>query len=270
MSTPRVALTIAGSDSGAGAGVQADLKTFAACGVFGTAAITAVTAQNTVSVEGVHPVPAGFVVRQIEAVLADFEVRAVKTGMLATAATIAAVTELASAGRLPDLVVDPVLVASSGDRLLDRDAERLYIEGLFAHALVVTPNVCEAEVLLGTDVHTLADQRAAASHLAAIGPRVVVVTGGHVVEGTAGVAVDVVAIDGDIVELAAPRIDTANSHGTGCTFASAIAAHLTLGLRPLDAVRAAKQLVHRAMTGSASWNLGAGSGPLDHFEWETP
>ena len=267
--TPVVALTIAGSDSGAGAGIQADLKTFAACGVFGTCAVTAVTAQNTLGVFGVHPIPADFVVAQIEAVLADFDVRAVKTGMLATAATVEAVAELAAAGRLPNLVVDPVLVASSGARLLDGEAERLYTDRLFIHARVVTPNVWEAAVLLDTELHTLADQRDAAKHLASLGPQLVVVKGGHAVDDTADKAVDVVVIDGEIVELTAPRIDAVHNHGSGCTFASAIAAHLALGRPPIDAVRAAKTFVHRTITGGARWNLGAGHGPLDHFEWET-
>jgi hydroxymethylpyrimidine/phosphomethylpyrimidine kinase len=268
--TPTVALTIAGSDSGGGAGIQADLKTFAACGVFGTSAITAVTAQNTAEVRAVNAVPADIVVAQVEAVLDDFDVRAVKTGLLATAANIVAVADLADAGRLPNLVVDPVMVSSSGHRLLDDDAQRLYVERLFPRAVVVTPNLWEAGVLLGTELHTLADQRDAAERLASLGPRVVVVKGGHAADDTGPLAVDVVAIDGDVIELAAPRIDTAHNHGSGCTFASAVAAHLALGRPPIDAVRAAKDFVHRAITGGARWNLGAGHGPLDHFGWETP
>jgi hydroxymethylpyrimidine/phosphomethylpyrimidine kinase len=268
MTTPTVVLTIAGSDSGGGAGIQADLKTFAACGVFGTSAVTAVTAQNTVGVRGVHPIPDTDVVAQIDAVLTDFDVRAVKTGMLATAANIEAVACLAATGRLPNLVVDPVLVASSGDRLLDPEAERLYSEQLLIHADVVTPNLREAGVLLGTELRTLADQRDAAKQLVSLGPRIVVVKGGHAVDDAPGTAIDVVVIDGEVIELAAPRIDTVHNHGSGCTFASAIAAHLALGRAPLDAVRAAKQLVHRAITGGARWNLGAGHGPLDHFGWE--
>ena len=156
MTTPPVVLTIAGSDSGAGAGLQADLKTLAAMGVFGTCAVTAVTAQNTVGVRGVQSVRADFVRAQVEAVLDDFDVGAVKTGLLATAATIELVADLAVDGRLVNLVVDPVMVASSGHRLLDRDAERLYGERLFPRARVVTPNLREAGVLLGTEIRTLA------------------------------------------------------------------------------------------------------------------
>jgi hydroxymethylpyrimidine/phosphomethylpyrimidine kinase len=271
VSTPPVVLTIAGSDSGAGAGVQADLKTFAALRVFGTSAITALTAQNTVEVRAVRPVRADLVRAQVEAVLDDFEVRAVKTGLLATAATIEMVADLAAGGRLPNLVVDPVMVASSGARLLDRDAERLYVDALFPHARVVTPNLREAGVLLGTELGTLSYQREAARKLAALGP-VVVVKGGHAVVDRADAAVDVVAIDGgrDIVELSAPRLDTPHNHGSGCSFASAIAARLATGRSDLDAVIDAKAWVHRAIAGGAGWTLGAGHGPLDHFGWETP
>jgi hydroxymethylpyrimidine/phosphomethylpyrimidine kinase len=268
--TPTVALTIAGSDSGGGAGVQADLKTFAACGVFGTCAITAVTAQNTTEVRAVHALAADILVAQIVAVLDDFEVRAVKTGLLANAAYLLAIAELADAVRLPKLVVDPVVVASSGQRLLDPDVERLYIECLFRHAAVVIPNLSEAGVLLGTELHTRADQRDAAKQLAGLGPQMVVVKGGHRTEDAGDLAVDVVAIGSELIELTAPHVDTAHTHGGGCTFASAVAAQLALGRSPLDAVRTAKHFVHRAITGGARWNLGAGHGPLDHFNWETP
>jgi hydroxymethylpyrimidine/phosphomethylpyrimidine kinase len=271
VTTPPVVLTIAGSDSGAGAGIQADLKAFAALRVFGTSAITALTAQNTVEVRGVQSVPTAFVRAQIEAVLDDFDVRAVKTGLLATAATIELVAELAADGRLPNLVVDPVMVASTGARLLDRDAERLYVERLFPQARVVTPNLREAGVLLGTELHTLADQRAAARKLAVLGP-VIVVKGGHAVDDRADAAIDVVAVDGtaDVVELSAPRLGTPHNHGSGCSFASAIAAGLATGRSDLDAVVEAKALVHRAIAGGAGWNLGTGHGPLDHFGWENP
>jgi len=155
LSTPAVALTIAGSDSGGGAGLQADLKTFAALGVFGASAVTALTAQNTLGVRGVQPVPAAFVFAQVDAVLSDLDVRAVKTGMLATSEVVTAVAGLAAAGRLPHLVVDPVMVASSGDRLLEQAAERAYLELLLPHAAVLTPNLLEAQVLLGATIGTL-------------------------------------------------------------------------------------------------------------------
>jgi hydroxymethylpyrimidine/phosphomethylpyrimidine kinase len=260
-------MTIAGSDSGGGAGIQADLKTFAALGVFGTSAITALTAQNTQGVAGVHAVPPEFVVAQVDAVLADLPVAAVKTGMLATAAILRAVAELAAAGRLPRLVVDPVMVASSGDRLLDLDAERAYVELLLPHAVVATPNLREAEVLLGRRITTLAEQRAAAEELAALGPEAIVVKGGHAVSDTPGEAVDVVVHNGRVSELRATRVPTPNNHGSGCSFASAVAAGLATGMSTMDAIDAAKEFVHRAVAGGARWSLGKGHGPLDHFGW---
>jgi hydroxymethylpyrimidine/phosphomethylpyrimidine kinase len=263
--TPAVALTIAGSDSGGGAGVQADLKTFAALGVYGASAITAVTAQNTVEVRGVHAVPAEFVTAQVEAVLDDLTVAAVKTGMLATAATVRAVADLAAAGRLPLLVVDPVMVASSGDRLLEESAEWLYREALLPHAFVATPNLYEAEALLGRSIRTLEEQHEAAGDLGALGPRAVVVKGGHGVRGTSGQAVDVVWNGATTYELRADWVDTPHNHGSGCTFASAIAAGLARGLDVTDALLEARDYVSRAMAGGAGWRLGSGHGPLDHL-----
>jgi hydroxymethylpyrimidine/phosphomethylpyrimidine kinase len=266
---PAVALTIAGSDSGGGAGIQADLKAFAALGTFGTSAITALTAQNTRGVRGVFPIPTSFVVEQIEAVLEDLPVAAVKTGMLATAATVHAVAALAAAGRLPLLVVDPVMVSSSGDRLLESEAERLYVEALLPHATVATPNLREAEVLLGRSITTLAEQRSAAEALGALGPSTVVVKGGHAVSDTPGEAVDVVWHDGTLTELRAARVETPNNHGSGCSFASATAALLAQGWTPEEAITSAKHYIWRAVSGGAAWTLGAGHGPLDHFGWAT-
>jgi len=267
--TPPVALTIAGSDSSGGAGIQADLKTFAALAVFGASAITALTAQNTRGVRGVHAVPAAFVVAQVEAVLDDLDVRAVKTGMLATAEIVAAVAGLAAAGRLPKLVVDPVMVSSTGDRLLEESAERAYIADLLPHVAVLTPNLREAEVLLSASIDTLADQRDAARALAALGPRVVVVKGGHAVQDSGPDAVDVVWDGEALRELRTPRVKTGNNHGTGCSFASAVAAGLAGGLQVWPALDRAKQFVWRGVTGGAAWRLGGGHGPLDHFGWET-
>lgn len=266
--TPPVALTIAGSDSAGGAGVQADLKTFAALRVFGASAITALTAQNTVGVRGVHAVPAEFVVAQVEAVLDDLTVRAVKTGMLATAEVVQAVGKLAAAERLPHLVVDPVMVSSSGDRLLEPAAERSYVTDLLPHVEVLTPNLREAEVLLGGRIGSLAEQRDAARALATLGPRVVVVKGGHPVGDAAQDAVDVVWDGTGFRELRARRIDTPNNHGTGCSFASAVAAGRAHGLDTWAALQQAKRFVTRAVTGGARWRLGGGHGPLDHFGWE--
>lgn len=263
--TPPVALTIAGSDSSGGAGIQADLKTFTALGVFGASAITALTAQNTVGVRGILPVDADFVREQVEAVLDDLPVAAVKTGMLANAAIVDVVADLAAAGRLPRLVVDPVMVASSGDRLLEHAAERRYVEALLPHAAVVTPNLREAEVLLGGSIDTLAEQREAARALGAFGVATVVVKGGHAISEEPDEAVDVVWDGTAVHELRSPRIATEHTHGTGCTFAAAIAAHLAAGRPVTDAVEAAKEFVWRAVQRSAGWQLGSGHGPLDHL-----
>jgi hydroxymethylpyrimidine/phosphomethylpyrimidine kinase len=265
--TPPVALTIAGSDSGGGAGIQADLKMFAALDVFGTSAITAITAQNTVGVDRVEVLAADVVAAQIDAVLSDLGPTAAKTGMLAVAEIIDLVAERAGAGRLPPLVVDPVMVASSGDRLLDEEAETAYLEHLFPQALVVTPNLREASVLVGRDVVTVDDMVVAAAELAGRGPDWVIVKGGHL----DGDAIDIVheCRTGRVRELTAPRIDTANVHGTGCSFAAAITAGLARGRDPEDAIEAAKRAVTAAIRGAATWQLGRGHGPIDHFGWTT-
>ncbi|MFA9444475.1 bifunctional hydroxymethylpyrimidine kinase/phosphomethylpyrimidine kinase [Egicoccus sp. AB-alg6-2] len=271
MTTPHVALTIAGSDSGGGAGIQADLRSFGQFDVFGASVITAVTAQNTVGVTDVHVVPATTVTAQIDAVLDDLPVAAVKTGMLATAELVELVAARAAAGELPNLVVDPVLVSATGHRLLEDSALAAYRDLLLPHATIATPNLDEATALLGRPLRTLDDARAAAHALAELGTRVVVVKGGHL-EGTH--AVDVVVVDGDDHELGADRIDTPNTHGTGCTFAAAAAAGLANGLDPLDALAGAKRYVTAAIAGAAAWRLGSGNGPLDHLgfgtSWRAP
>jgi hydroxymethylpyrimidine/phosphomethylpyrimidine kinase len=263
--TPPVALTIAGSDSGGGAGIQADLKTFAALGVFGTSAITALTAQNTLGVRGVLPVDPEFVVAQVAAVLEDLPVAAVKTGMLATVGVVQAVADLAAAGRLPRLVVDPVMVATSGDRLLEPDAEQTYVRSLLPHATLLTPNLLEAEVLLGSPISTLTEQRDAARALADLGPSSVVVKGGHALADEPDQAVDVLWDGASMHELRGERIVTRNTHGTGCTFAAAVAAALAGGSDVEAAVRLAKDFVARAVRSAAAWRLGNGHGPLDHL-----
>src|SRR6266540_1075515 len=250
--TPAVGLTIGGSDSGGGAGIQADLKTFAALGVFGTSAITAVTAQNTKGVIGFIALASGFVDEQIGAVLSDLPVAATKTGMLASTEIVAVVADRAAAGELPNLVVDPVLVASSGDPLSLGGVADAYPK-LFAHAAVITPNLREASLLLGRPLSTVDDMVGAASDLA----------------GTGTQAVDVAWQDGNVTYLRGPWIDTPNTHGTGCTFASAVAAGLASGLPLADALHRAKQYVTRALAGAVDWRLGGGHGPLNHFEWET-
>lgn len=265
MSTPPVALTIAGVDSAGGAGVHADLRTFAALGLHGTTAVAALTAQNTETIRRVQLVEADLVVAQVEAVLDDLDVRAAKTGFLGHADTVRAVAALAD--RVPVLVVDPVLVRTTGDRLFDRSVEQAYLGALIPVATVLTPNRVEAGILLGRTLDTVADMEEAAAELAATGPRLVVVKGGDAAdEGDR--AVDVVADPSGVIEqLVLPRVATRNDHGSGCTFAAATAARLALGDDPLTAVRAAKAFVHDALVGAAGWRLGTGHGPLDQLGW---
>lgn len=255
----KVALTIAGSDSGGGAGIQADLRTFAAHGLHGACAITAVTAQNTVAVVDYVALEPRMVVAQIDAVASDMPVAAVKTGMLANRAIVEAVAEAVGRLRLPHVVVDPVMVAKSGDRLLDSAAEAAYRDRLFAVAEVVTPNLPETEALLARPVRTLEAMKQAARDLHALGPRAVVVKGGHL----EGHPVDVFFDGQRIEELLAPRIDTRNTHGTGCTLSAAIAARLALGQEVLEAVRGAKAYLTEALRGA--YTLGRGAGPVDHL-----
>jgi hydroxymethylpyrimidine/phosphomethylpyrimidine kinase len=267
--TPPTALTIAGSDSGGGAGAQADLKTFAALRVHGTCALTAVTAQNTAEVRGVVALEPAFVQQQVETVLDDFAVRSVKTGMLATAGIVTVVADLAARGLLPRLVVDPVLVSSTGHRLLEPDGVAAYLERLLPHALVATPNLREAAVLGNTDVEslgTLENRVAVAERIGATGARYVVVKGGHLTES----ADDVVAGPDGVYVLPGERVVTGNDHGTGCSLSAAVAAHLARGATAPEAITEAKLFVARALAGGAGWRLGAGHGPLDHFGWSGP
>jgi len=267
-STPPSALTIAGSDSGGGAGVQADLKTFAAHRVHGTSALTAVTAQNTDEVRGVVVLEPAFVRLQVETVLHDFAVRSVKTGMLARRETVEEVARLAAEGRLPRLVVDPVLVTSSGHSLMDPSGVEAYLSLLLPHALVVTPNLREAAVLGGTTVERLMSidaMAAVAERIRGTGACYVVVKGGHLSDS----ADDVVAGPAGITVLPGRRVRTGNDHGTGCSLSAAIAAHLARGAEVPDAVREAKSFVAGALAGAAGWVLGAGHGPIDHFGWSS-
>ena len=261
----RTALTIAGSDSGGGAGIQADLKTFAALGVYGTSAITAVTAQNTHGVTAWEPVSTELVIAQIEAVADDLPPAAVKTGMLATAAIVEAVAAAIEALDLPNLVVDPVMVAKGGDRLLREDAVAAVKAHLLRIAKVVTPNLPEAEVLAGVRITSLDDMRSAARRIRAMGPRVVVVKGGHLAADPDGSPdiVDVVCTPDGEFDLRGPRIETAHTHGTGCTFAAAIAAHLARGAGVEDALRGARAYLEGAIRHAPG--LGGGHGPLNHF-----
>jgi hydroxymethylpyrimidine/phosphomethylpyrimidine kinase len=257
----RIALTIAGSDSGGGAGIQADLKTFAACGVYGTSAITAVTAQNTRGVTAWEPVSTELVIAQIEAVGDDLPPAAVKTGMLATAAIVEAVAATIAEIDLPNLVVDPVMIAKGGDRLLREDAVAAIKAELLKLAEVVTPNIPEAEVLGGMPIRTLEDMRAAARRIRTLGPRVVVVKGGHLPMGD--LVIDVVSTPGREFDLQGPRFETRHTHGTGCTFAAAIAAYLALGQPVDEALRSARAYLDGAIRHAPG--LGAGHGPLNHF-----
>jgi len=257
--TPAVVLTVAGSDSGGGAGIQADLKTFAALRTYGASVVTAVTAQNTLGVASVHGLPAEVVGAQLDAVLGDLSVLATKVGMLAAEDVAAVVVARARAGRLPNLVLDPVLTASTGRRLGVLAA----IERLLPYAKVVTPNRDEATELLGWPVRTPEEMARAAAQLGSRGAEVVVVTGGDLpVE-----SVDAVWTERGARLMSGPHVDTGNNHGTGCTFSAAIAARLAVGDDVLDAVEFAKRYVTRALAGGRDWKIGRGAGPLDHFGW---
>jgi hydroxymethylpyrimidine/phosphomethylpyrimidine kinase len=254
------ALTIAGSDSGGGAGIQADLKTFAAFGVYGASAITAVTAQNTVGVLAIHEIPPEIVAAQIDAVLDDIGADAAKTGMLSSVAIIEAVADRLRAHAPLTLVVDPVMVAKSGDRLLREDAVRVLSEKLLPLAAVVTPNAPEAAVLSGVQVVDAESAREAARRIHALGPALVIVKGGHLPGGRS----DDLAFDGrDFEVLSGRRIKTRHTHGTGCTFSAAIAAGLARGAEPMTAARDARAYLQGAIEHAEP--LGAGHGPVNHL-----
>ncbi|MPZ17750.1 MAG: bifunctional hydroxymethylpyrimidine kinase/phosphomethylpyrimidine kinase [Luteitalea sp.] len=256
------ALTIAGSDSGGGAGIQADLKTFAAHGVFGTTAITAITAQNTRGVTAMQALPADLVTAQIEAVVEDIGVDAVKTGMLATAAIVSAVAAAAEALELPYLVVDPVMVAKSGDALLEQEAIEAVKFELLPRTYVLTPNALEAASLTGMPVTNVAEAHEAARALHRLGARACVITGGHI-DGPQ--VIDLLFDGRHFIELSGPRLSTPHTHGTGCTFAAAIAANLALGRTLEEAVRAAKAYVTGAIRHAPG--IGSGHGPINHI-WQ--
>jgi hydroxymethylpyrimidine/phosphomethylpyrimidine kinase len=264
MDRVRTALTIAGSDSGGGAGIQADLKTFSALGVFGTSAITAITAQNTLGVTAVFEVPPEIVAAQIDAVLTDIGADAVKTGMLSNSEIIRVVAAKVREYGISTLVVDPVMVATSGDMLLEPDAVDALRFELLPLADVITPNLAEAARVLGTAAATnVAEMETQARALLALGPKAVLLKGGH---GDGAEAIDVlVRRNAAPVHLALPRIATPNTHGTGCTMSAAIAAHLARGESLADAVQGAKHFVHAALVAGAALKIGGGSGPVDHL-----
>jgi hydroxymethylpyrimidine/phosphomethylpyrimidine kinase len=256
----KIALTIAGSDSGGGAGIQADLKTFHQFGVFGTSVITAVTAQNTVGVRAWEPLPVALVSQQIDALADDLPPLAVKSGMLGSAGLVEAVADGIARRRLPNYVLDPVMVATSGDRLLHPDAEQLIARRLVPLATLVTPNLDEAAILVGVEVRTLADMERVARTLVELGAKAALVKGGHLAGDD---IVDVLAVGGTVCRFPHRRIETTSTHGTGCTLSAAVAAGLAHG-RPLArAVEDALDFVHRAI--AAAPGLGQGHGPLNHF-----
>lgn len=257
----RIALTIAGSDSGGAAGIQADLKTFHQFGVFGTTAITAVTAQNTLGVLAWQALPAALVAQQIDALAADLRPAAIKSGMLGSPEIVDIVAQRIAQHRLTTYVLDPVMVATSGDRLLARDAERLIARRLAPLALLVTPNLNEAEILVEDRVRTPDQMEQAGRALLAMGARAALVKGGHLVD--TDTLVDVLVQHGSSRRFTHDRLDTTSTHGTGCTLSAAITAGLALG-RPLEqAVSDGLDFVHRAI--AAAPGLGRGHGPLNHF-----
>jgi hydroxymethylpyrimidine/phosphomethylpyrimidine kinase len=261
MDTIARALTIAGSDSGGGAGIQADLKTFTALGVYGASAITALTAQNTLGVQGVFSIPADFVEEQIAAVLDDIGADAAKTGMLANNEIIRAVARALESRSFENLVVDPVMVSKSGHPLLEQEARNALKQHLLPLALVVTPNLFEAEQLAGFAVRGLEDMKAAARLIRGMGPRYVVIKGGHL----PGKATDIL-FDGETFwALTRDRVHSRNTHGTGCTFSAAITAFLARGLSVAEAVKKAKEFVTTAI--AHSLDIGRGCGPTNHMAW---
>jgi hydroxymethylpyrimidine/phosphomethylpyrimidine kinase len=256
----QIALTVAGSDSGGGAGVQADLKTFHQFGVFGTSVIVAITAQNTRGVSGVHAIPLDMVERQLAAVADDLFPAAVKTGMLATRELVALVAEAMARHAFPNYVLDPVMVATSGDRLLDADAERSMAELLVPLATLVTPNLAEAKILVQRDVDAPDDMERAGHELVRMGAAAALVKGGHL---SGEEVVDVLVTRDGVSRYCRPKIATASTHGTGCTLSSAVTAGLALGHSLEQAVGNALGFVHAAL--ATAPGLGGGHGPLNHF-----
>jgi len=261
------ALTIAGSDSGGGAGIQADLKTFSALGVYGLSAITAITAQNTLGVTAVLELPPDLVAAQIDAVVTDIGAAATKTGMLASSALIEVVADKVREHHLANLVVDPVMVAKSGARLLAEEAITALKTRLLPLAKVVTPNLPEAEELVGRTLAGAEDLRPAAEEIRGLGPAVVVMKGGH---RTGEEVVDLILDEDGFLELRARRVPTRNTHGTGCTFSAAIAAALAKGSPVREAIATAKEYLTRAL--EHAYDVGQGHGPVHHFWawWERP
>ena len=264
-----IALTIAGSDSGGGAGIQADLKTFSALGVYGASVITALTAQNTLGVQGIYDVPPDFVAQQMDSVFSDLAVGAVKIGMLSQPAVIDAVASGLERHRARNIVLDPVMVATSGDRLISEAAISRLRDRLLPLALTVTPNLPEAAALLGDPVAKNEEEmRRQGERLLALGPRSVLLKGGHA-EGPESVDLFISATE--FRRLAAPRLATRNTHGTGCTLSSAVAAFLASGSDLVEAVEVAKKYLTAALAAADGLSIGTGAGPVHHFHrWWQP
>ncbi|HID56902.1 TPA: bifunctional hydroxymethylpyrimidine kinase/phosphomethylpyrimidine kinase [Candidatus Poribacteria bacterium] len=260
---PPVAMTIAGSDSGGGAGIQADLKTFASLGVFGCSVITSLTAQNTREVLAIFDLPVHFIASQFEAILSDISVEAAKTGMLSRAETIEVVAEKVDQHEIEKLVVDPVMIATSGDRLLSRDAESVLINKLLPMAMILTPNIFEAEILSGVRIKSADDMRSAAKRIKALGPKFVLIKGGHLKEDKED-AVDILYDGERFYEVRSKRVKTDRLHGAGCTFSSAITAYLAMGYDPIESVYSAKRYIHRSILGAM--RIGSGGSVL---EWRS-
>jgi len=258
-----IAVTIAGSDSSGGAGIQADLKTFSALGVYGASVIAALTAQNTKGVTGIHDVPPAFVTGQIDAVFSDLNVGAVKLGMLSNAAVIAAVADGLARHKQSNVVLDPVMVATSGDRLLKPDAVDNLRKLLFPIALVITPNLPEAAALLDTGIATdEAAMRQQGEQLLTLGAKAVLIKGGH---AGGAESIDLLVEPGGVTRLSSPRFKTRNTHGTGCTLSSAIAAGIAKGMTLGDAAQVAKSYVTTAIAAADRLSIGSGHGPVHHF-----
>ena len=265
-----IAVTIAGSDSSGGAGIQADLKTFAALGVYGASVLTALTAQNTKGVTAIHDVPADFITAQIDAVFSDLAIAAVKIGMLSQVPAIEAVAQGLARYKAKNIVLDPVMIATSGDRLLAANAVAALRMQLIPIALVVTPNLPEAAALTGASMaRNEREMEVQAREILALGARNVLIKGGH---GDGAESVDLLVGEGDVIRLSARRVATKNTHGTGCTLSSAIAAGLAKGLDLIAAVQEAKTYVTAAIAAAARLSIGHGHGPLNHLPhgWSIP
>lgn len=257
-------LTIAGSDSGGGAGIQADLKTFSACGCYGMSVITAITAQNTVGVTDIHPIPPSTISKQLEAVFSDIGVDSVKIGMLHSTAVIEAVASALKKYPCPHIVADPVMVATSGDRLIEEDAVNSLIQILLPLSTLITPNIPEAEILLGEKITTADDLPAVANKLATRFSTSVLAKGGHLPED---LLTDVLWDNTENKQLVITntRQNTPNTHGTGCTLSSAVASFLAQENSIQESVKLGEEYLHKAIISGAEFSLGKGSGPVNHF-----